>query len=426
VRGDSLDCPPICGEAYDIVHISTSARGGAGIAARRVAQAQARDVGQRIAFISRDRSFSPDSDLDSNISVFNSHPGPGRKTLSRLVTGLNQRISSADSILFTPVSISTITPSYPILRGCRYLHVHNAYNLVSPKKVQDLTHGKVFIHLHDERFLTNGCHYTMGCLGFVSDCKSCPQSRVPDIGLLPRHRANHKHLSRAAHRVVFIAPSEWMFSRAKLAGVAESRLYHVPNPIDTQTFSPSVRGEARRSLGLSPDALIIAWQPGKNDEALVAAMRLLEEHLPTERAQSIYILVPSAPRVALPFETISTGFLATEEDRSRFWGAADIGVSATRMDNFPNVVLESLAVGTPFVIPRIGGAGEAVDATGGGIAVDEPHPEALARGLEALILSPIMRDAMRTQGRTGIEREFGYEQAAHRMDQVYAAVEKLL
>jgi glycosyltransferase involved in cell wall biosynthesis len=68
----------------------------------------------------------------------------------------------------------------------------------------------------------------------------------------------------------------------------------------------------------------------------------------------------------------------TESDRVEFWSAADVGVSMTSADNFPNVVLEALAVGTPFIINDVGGAGEAVRETGGGSVVDEPTPEAFA------------------------------------------------
>ncbi len=53
-----------------------------------------------------------------------------------------------------------------------------------------------------------------------------------------------------------------------------------------------------------------------------------------------------------------------------FWAACTVGLTTTEVDNFPNVVLESIAAGTPFVAPSVGGSGELISRSGGGLVVE--------------------------------------------------------
>lgn len=406
---------------FDIVHLSTSAMGGAGIAARRSAKAQSDHSGLRVAVGTRDGDSSADESLDSEVGVFNLELSRTKSGLSKLVTLTNRVASKPNAMLFTPLSISTIQPGHSVLRGCQYLHVHNAYNLVSANRILGLSAGPILISLHDERQLTNGCHYTLGCLRFQTECRSCPQSRLPRTGVVPRRMANHQFFRRASQQVSFIAPSRWMASQALSAGLSGSRIFHVPNPIDTLVFHPQVRYKARTDLGVPSQSCVIAWQPGKSDATLVTALHQLHARLPREISRSILVLTPAPTPLPLPFPTRSIGILATEVERARFWAAADVGVSATQMDNFPNVVLEALAVATPFVIPDVGGAGEAVALTGGGLVVQEPEPGEICRALEELVVSPTLRLGMGHQGRAGVENHYDYRLFALRMGEIYRA-----
>ncbi len=404
---------------FDIVHLSTSAMGGAGIAARRSAKAQSDHSGFRVAVVTRSSDVSPDEALDESVGVVNLGLGLTKSGLSKVVTLTNRVASKPSAMLFTPLSMSTIQPGHPVLRGCQYLHIHNAYNLISANRILGLSAGPILISLHDERQLTNGCHYTLGCSRFQTDCHSCPQSRLPRAGVLPFRRANHHFFKRASQRVSFIAPSHWMVSQALSAGLSESRVFHVPNAIDTVVFHPHLRSRARTDLGLPSQSRVIAWQPGKSDASLVSALHQLHARLPRDITRSILVLTPTPAPLPLPFATRSIGTLATELERARFWAAADVGVSATRMDNFPNVVLEALAVGTPFVIPNVGGAGEAISLTGGGLVVQDPEPDQISRALQDLIVSPTLTIQMGHQGRAGVESHYNYRKFASRMDEIY-------
>jgi glycosyltransferase involved in cell wall biosynthesis len=83
-------------------------------------------------------------------------------------------------------------------------------------------------------------------------------------------------------------------------------------------------------------------------------------------------------------------------DRLRdIYGAADVSVLASAREGWPNVLLESMACGTPAVATRVGGVPEIITRPDAGAIVDERSPEAFARALDQLLADPPARAATR-------------------------------
>jgi glycosyltransferase involved in cell wall biosynthesis len=68
-------------------------------------------------------------------------------------------------------------------------------------------------------------------------------------------------------------------------------------------------------------------------------------------------------------------------------GAADIMVQPSRSEGLANVWVESLACGTPIVIPDVGGAREIVDRPAAGRIVAR-EPQAIADAVNAILADP--------------------------------------
>ena len=79
----------------------------------------------------------------------------------------------------------------------------------------------------------------------------------------------------------------------------------------------------------------------------------------------------------------------------------------------------ALACGVPVVQPRHAAFPELLDATGGGLLVEPNDAEALAAGLEALLLDPARATALGQAGRAAVERKFS-------LDHLVAGTEELL
>lgn len=138
-------------------------------------------------------------------------------------------------------------------------------------------------------------------------------------------------------------------------------------------------------MGVDRSGLKIAWIPGKADHLLRDALAILQESQPRCYEQ-LSLVFPGRGGVKWFPRSEAVPTLLSECDRGRFWAAADIGLLTSEADNFPNVVLESLSQGTPFVAPKVGGAFEAVADTGGGWIYDG-SPADLAGLLAHLVRS---------------------------------------
>ena len=75
-------------------------------------------------------------------------------------------------------------------------------------------------------------------------------------------------------------------------------------------------------------------------------------------------------------------------------------------------VLESLANGVPVVQPRHGAFPELLEATGGGLLVEPENPEALAAGLERLMLDAPLRTGLAATGWRRVREAFSMERMA--------------
>ena len=406
----------------DIVHLATSGRGGAGIAALRMAVAQDELLDSSVGVVTRDRIPVSDDDLQTSRLVMNLALDRRIRLASTLLTGVNKSASRQGAVLFTPLGISLDRQISQSVSGYKILHIHNVYNLMSVSALSNSVKVPIVATLHDERLLTNGCHYSLGCENLQTSCLKCPQSRFPNAGILPRMRANHKFFDSTRERLLFVAPSKWMRSRALVAGVAADRVLHIPNPIDTRVFSSGNRHSSRVGLGLASDAIVLGWLPGKGNAQFLESLHLLRSLLSHDVLDRLHVLTVGEPLTGIPFRTISVRTLDSEMTRAQFWSAADIGISSTSMDNFPNVVLESLAVGTPFIIPRVGGAAEAIDATGGGIATDVADPAAMADAVHRLIHEPDLQRRLGQAGSRGVRRFFSPRGFVDSMSEAYAAL----
>jgi glycosyltransferase involved in cell wall biosynthesis len=85
-------------------------------------------------------------------------------------------------------------------------------------------------------------------------------------------------------------------------------------------------------------------------------------------------------------------------------------------------LLESMASGVPIVQPRRGAATEIIETTGGGVLVAPGDPDALARGLAALMTDPARRRVLGDRGFDGVRAHFSAAGMRDRALDVYRSL----
>jgi glycosyltransferase involved in cell wall biosynthesis len=213
-------------------------------------------------------------------------------------------------------------------------------------------------------------------------------NRFPQFALIrPQIRAT---LRKAAGR---IAVSQALrIAMLEVAG-EECDVCVIGNGLDPERFFPIAQSEARRELGLRAEGRIVvsvaALLPVKGQELLLRAFGQLVSRFPDLQ---LYLIGEGGSRRRLELLAESLGMSdrvhlpgSCPNERLHYWyAAADLSCLASSREGWPNVLLESLACGTPVVATKVWGTPEVISLPDYGILVEQ-RAEALAAGIEAAL-----------------------------------------
>jgi glycosyltransferase involved in cell wall biosynthesis len=209
------------------------------------------------------------------------------------------------------------------------------------------------------------------------------------------HRPQLRWVLRHADRVTAVSQS--LKDVAVGLGLPADRVRVIPNGVDTTVFSPMPRSEARRSCGLPESATVLltvaGLYEGKGQHIVIDLLPALAAHFPGV----LYVMVGN-PRPGETYRRRLEGVVRklglerhvlfagprSQAELRQWFSAADVSVLATQSEGWPNVLLESLACGTPVVATAVGGAAEIVRHGHDGFLVPRGDSAALR---EALLLA---------------------------------------
>ena len=218
-------------------------------------------------------------------------------------------------------------------------------------------------------------------LGKILKIPVVVSARGTDINVFPSFRLIRPLIRWTLQQAKgLIAVSSALKDRMVRLGAPANKIRVIPNGIDVQRFEPIDRCEARRSLGIPvTGALIVSvgsLVPAKRHEVLIEAVAQLATRIPDLKA---YIIGDGSLRSELEALRRRTRmeervFLVGEKSNTelyRWFSAADASCLVSAREGWPNVVMESLACGTPVIATRVGGIPEIIVSSELGILVAE-------------------------------------------------------
>jgi teichuronic acid biosynthesis glycosyltransferase TuaC len=234
-------------------------------------------------------------------------------------------------------------------------------------------------------------------------------ARGTDINLIPdNHVARRMILWAARHAAALITVSSALKDRLTALGVDPSRIDVLRNGVDFSVFKPGDRAALRQKLGLNGPTLLSVGNlvPEKGHALAIEALSLLPDHslLLVGSGRDEGALRALAQRNGVADRVRFVGKVPHEE-LSGVYTAADIFILASLREGWPNVLLESLACGTPVVSARVGGTPE--------IVTDPVAGELFAERSPAAIASAVRKVMQRGADRAAIldyARQFGWDQ----------------
>jgi glycosyltransferase involved in cell wall biosynthesis len=172
----------------------------------------------------------------------------------------------------------------------------------------------------------------------------------------------------------------------------------IPNPLDTNLFSPQKKAEARIKLGLPIDKKLILFVAAKVS-VIWKGFSYFHEALEILKTQHIHyqeielvILGESDVEIIqkLPFKVHSLGRISDVNQIVSVYSSADVFVTSSIQENLPNTIMEAMACGTPAVGFAVGGIPEMIDSYKNGMPPNGflakyKSAESLAEGIKWIL-----------------------------------------
>jgi len=256
-----------------------------------------------------------------------------------------------------------------------------------------LSSGKPVVWtMHDMWPCTGICHHARECTNYQKECHNCPflynGGGAHDLSY--KTFTKKKKIYHNAN-ITFVACSKWLASLAKQSALlADHKVMDIPNPINIHTFCPDNERGARDRCHLPQDKKLILFGSVKItdkrkgiDYLIEACQQLVKNYPGIENNVEIVVFGNNSDQLKdlVPFPVRSLDFVSSEPKLAEVYNAVDVYVTPSLEENLPNMIMESLACGTPCVGFRIGGIPEMIDHLQNGYVAEYKSSEDLAKGI---------------------------------------------
>jgi glycosyltransferase involved in cell wall biosynthesis len=192
-----------------------------------------------------------------------------------------------------------------------------------------------------------------------------------DVLLLARSGRRRESILRALLAAdAVVAVSRHIADTLIADGIAADRLHVVRRGVDPQVFQPGRREEARRELGLSTQTFTLVsvgrLEPVKGHTHLIQACARMFR---AGRRFACHIIGDGPLRRRLQQQIDDAGLQSAitlhaakpQTELASWYRAADFIILPSLSEGVPNVLLESMACGVPWIASRVGGIPEIAD-----------------------------------------------------------------
>jgi len=332
---------------------------------------------------------------------------------------------------FSTANAGTSIINEPLVRDADVLHIHwvNSGFLSTNNLKALIALGKPIVWtLHDMWDFTGGCHYSGACDHFLNQCGNCYLLRDAGTNDISHSGWLRKAaMYSGAKNLGFVTCSQWLAGVAKQSALLKSfSVQAIPNPIDTDIFSPQDKITSREKWGINPFAKIILFGAANvNDKRkglvyLLEALDILKRDYPQSEFIEVVIFGKNKQFDVnlVPFRVYEFSMIKVQEELAEVYSLADVLVLPSLEDNLPNTVMEAMACGTPVVAFNTGGLPEMIDHQQNGYLAQFKSADELAEGAHELMYAVNARE-IRANARQKVLDSYSNEKIASQYIEVY-------
>lgn len=346
-----------------VVHLATSLKGGAGMAARRMNGAlQIVDIESTLIGMGK-------HDFNPNINEIIIKKNRFQSLISSLITMLQSKLVQKDLKLVTPLSLNFTKLYKRIIDSADIIHIHAFFNLISTSGIGDLLefNKPIFVTMHDERLFTGGCHYAFSCQEYKKECKGCPQVNYLFKGMISMELRSSQSSLRNKNNLYLISPSQWLAKKAESSSIFDGKkIYVLPNPVPDIYWEV---GEKQKEKKIKSNyanlrvgfASLNLNNPYKGLDTLLKSMNYLTRELKFSNFELTLIgkgELNSDLEVDYKLRKINSN---NNTEMAELLTNLDVLVVPSLQDNYPSVISESLMCGTKIIGSNVGGIPEMLE-----------------------------------------------------------------
>jgi glycosyltransferase involved in cell wall biosynthesis len=403
-----------------VVQVTTSSKGGAGIAALRLHRAL-RQQGVRSAYISRDRAINfDDKEIEDPFfryrkasafkkvlrklrAIFNpSQEQKFKQALAGLESGMRYEIIT---LPFSSFNLET----HPLIVEADLVNLHWVGQILDYRRFFTTDKKPIVWTLHDMNPFMGIFHYR-GDEAQNSMAKSL-NDEVAGI----KRKAVEK-IKKGA----IVSPSNWLLKAANDSGVFDHFLESkcIPNGIDLDIFNSLNNKTVRDRFSISENENVLLFNSATLDNPRKGMDLMLEAF--EKLSIPITLLMLGKGNVETSnkaVKIIPLGFMDNADEISACYAASDALLLPSREDNLPNTMLEAFATGTPVISFATGGMKEHITYGANGVLAGEISGAALAKAIEDLFTNVENYDPKKI--RNYAEENFSLNKQAKAYTKVY-------
>lgn len=399
-----------------VLHLASSDGWGAGTAAVRLHQGLLRK-GVSSSFLCLNRTTTIDAVYPYSTII----PLPlGRRILRKMGMHRSQKEKNSRSLrdlkgqyeTFTfPVTDYKVT-THELARQADIINLHWVANFVDLPSFFPEIDKPVVWTLHDMNPFLGGFHYYEDVL----------RNEAAMGALEEKMRTIKKQALSAFERLTIVTPSRWLFDKSGQSEIlGRFSHHHIPYGLDLEIFRPADRAAMKQKFGIPQETrlvLFISEDVNNHRKGFDLLLRAIESG--SFDRNVLFGAVGNWRQNDEPAPVRLFGRIQDPGMLSELYSAADLFILPSREDNFPNVMLEALACGTPVLSFSEGGMADVIKTGFNGILLNEISAGSLQRGLAAFLSGQYEFD--RDRIRTFAKDNFSLERQAGCYESLYQTI----
>ncbi|NTU78071.1 MAG: glycosyltransferase [Chloroflexales bacterium] len=249
--------------------------------------------------------------------------------------------------------------------------------------------------LHDTWAFAGHCGYFIDCERWRSGCGSCPDLRRPPAISADRTAENwrRKREIYARSRIAVATPSRWLMGLVEQSILRPVEAQVIPYGVATDIYRPGDRAAARAALGLPADAflaMLIAFNATTSNpyKDVTTIRRAVADARARPAGRPVHLIYVGRSEEASSGQDHYTGYISDPRRLALYYQAADVLLHAAAVDNYPCVIQEALACGTPVIATAVGGIPEQLRPGETGLLVPRGDASGMAEAIHTLRAAP--------------------------------------